>query len=354
MGKRIVFIICALLCGALIFLNEQAANAARQGYELWQCSVMPALLPFFICTGLMRKLELAGADEPAALMALSFVSGAPGGARLCSSIYGQDKGCTFCTASLNALSPMFAAGSFASSMLGCPQAAVPIIVGQFLAMLIFYIIALKLVPQKPTALRRNDNGKESLGVLFASCVAESAAALVSICGMIIFFSVLIRILEQTNILALAVLPFKRLFVLLGGNENAPEAIICAMLEAASGAKKIAHAGLKIREATAAGTFAFSFGGLCIMAQSMLFVRLDIKKYVLFKLAQGALAAAIAYLLFPLCCAGVQSVAAQANALDALGQNSLSAFAILACSMAAMGAVMLICAAKSRLDSLKNK
>ena len=40
-----------LLCGALIALNGEAAEAARSGFALWQNSVMPALLPFFVCTG---------------------------------------------------------------------------------------------------------------------------------------------------------------------------------------------------------------------------------------------------------------------------------------------------------------
>lgn len=90
-----------------------------------------------------------------------------------------------------------------------------------------------------------------------------------------------------------------------------------------------------------------------MAQSMIFMRIDIKKYLICKLAQGMLAALIAYLLFPLCCNGAQSVTAEPEIMETLGQNSLSALAILACSMAAMGAVMLICAAKARLERLKN-
>ena len=125
MSRKIVFSLCVLLCGALIALNGEAAEAARSGFALWQNSVMPALLPFFVCTGLMRKLGLISLGNPAALMALSFISGAPGGARLCAGIYGdstQDN--TVMAASLNALSPMFITGAFASSMLRCPQAAI--------------------------------------------------------------------------------------------------------------------------------------------------------------------------------------------------------------------------------------
>lgn len=68
-------------------------------------------------------------------------------------------------------------------------------------------------------------------------------------------------------------------------------MICAAVEAATGASRIADAALSLREATALAAFAFSFGGLCIMAQSMIFMRIDIKKYLICKLAQGMLARA---------------------------------------------------------------
>lgn len=98
-------------------------------------------------------------------------------------------------------------------------------------------------------------------------------------------------------------------------------MICAAVEAATGASRIADAALSLREATALAAFAFSFGGLCIMAQSMIFMRIDIKKYLICKLARACLAALIAYLLFPLCCNGTQSVTAEPEIMETLGQNS---------------------------------
>lgn len=254
-------------------------------------------------------------------------------------------------ASLNALSPMFITGAFASSMLRCPQAAIPIVSAQLIAMLVFFIVALRTTPM-PTRIEARDE-KVNAGVLFAASVTEAAASLISICGMIVFFSVLMRMMEITGLLSIIAWPLKQLILLLGGTSQAAEVMICAAVEAATGANRIADAALSLRKATALAAFAFSFGGLCIMAQSMIFMRIDIKKYLICKLAQGMLAALIAYLLFPLCCNGAQSVTAEPEIMETLGQNSLSALAILACSMAAMGAVMLICAAKARLERLKN-
>lgn len=237
MSRKIVFSLCVLLCGALIALNGEAAEAARSGFALWQNSVMPALLPFFVCTGLMRKLGLISLGNPAALMALSFISGAPGGARLCAGIYGdstQDN--TVMAASLNALSPMFITGAFASSMLRCPQAAIPIVSAQLIAMLVFFIVALKTTPM-PAHIEARE-GKANAGVLFAASVTEAAASLISICGMIVFFSVLMRMLEITGLLSIIAWPLKQLILLLGGAGHAAEVMICAAVEAATGASRI--------------------------------------------------------------------------------------------------------------------
>ena len=233
MSRKIIFSLCVLLCGALIALNGEAAEAARSGFALWQNSVMPALLPFFVCTGLMRKLGLISLGNPAALMALSFISGAPGGARLCAGIYGnstQDN--TVMAASLNALSPMFITGAFASSMLRCPQAAIPIVSAQLIAMLVFFIVALRTTPM-PTRIEARDE-KVNAGVLFAASVTEAAASLISICGMIVFFSVLMRMLEITGLLSIIAWPLKQLILLLNGPGHAAEVMICAAVEAATG------------------------------------------------------------------------------------------------------------------------
>lgn len=58
MSRKIVFSLCVLLCGALIALNGEAAEAARSGFALWQNSVMPALLPFLYARGLCASLGL--------------------------------------------------------------------------------------------------------------------------------------------------------------------------------------------------------------------------------------------------------------------------------------------------------
>ena len=80
MKRKLALFACALVCALLIAFNPDAMAAAQEGYALWRDSVLPALLPFFVCTSLMRQMGALQSGNTAALFALAFISGAPGGA----------------------------------------------------------------------------------------------------------------------------------------------------------------------------------------------------------------------------------------------------------------------------------
>ena len=147
MKRKLALFFCALTCALLIAFNPDAMAAAREGFSLWRDSVMPALLPFFVCTSLMRQMGALQSGNAAALFALAFVSGAPGGARLSSQYAADgdvDAGLTCLAASLNTISPMYIAGAFATGMLGAPQAAFPILTAQLLSALLTVLLVRKV------------------------------------------------------------------------------------------------------------------------------------------------------------------------------------------------------------------
>ena len=110
--------------------------------------------------------------------------------------------------------------------------------------------------------------------------------MLSICGTIIFFLVLTRLLCVTGALAVLLWPLRTLLTLLGSDGALAEAIVTGMFEMTAGSKALAEAGLPLRIAASAGAFLFSFGGLCIAAQSMLFLPVKLREYLPLKLAQG--------------------------------------------------------------------
>ncbi len=342
MKRKLVLFLCALICALLIAFNPDAMAAAREGFALWRDSVMPALLPFFVCTSLMRHLGALQDGNTAALFALAFISGAPGGARLSAqyAVDGDaDEGLTCLAAALNTVSPMFIAGAFSTGMLGAPQAAFPILLAQFLAALFCVVFVKKAYG--PALLASAPEQNLPFARLFAMSVAESVSSLLSVCGTIIFFLVLTRLLSVTGVMGALLYPFTALLSLLGGESALLAPLFTGMLEMAAGAKAVAEAGLPLRTAASAAAFLFSFGGLCIAAQSMLFLPVKLRRYLPLKLAQGVLSALLCYLLFPFCFPGAEQAGTVSG--ETLAQNALTASAIFACSLLGVGVVLVLSA-----------
>lgn len=343
MKRRIVFIVCAALCILFIVFNKESAQAAREGFTLWQNVLLPSLLPFFVCARIMQSSGTVQPSDPVALFTLSFVSGAPSGARLCASFEPNERcpyGPTLVAASLNTLSPIFICGTYASVMLGAPVLAVPLIAGQLVSSLVFFGLCLRfgaLNMKTHKAIEPVPSSK-----LFPSAIADAISSLLGICGTVVFFSVLETILDTAGITAILTWPARMVVDALGGEGRSVEAVLSALLEVASGANEIAQSGMGLRSIVTVSAFAFTFGGLCIAVQSMLFMRIDLGRYVVAKLAQAALSALIAFLLFPLCAKGISPAGVS---LDQVLGNALSACAIFAVSLFAMGLVLLLCAAR---------
>ena len=353
MKRKLALFFCALTCALLIAFNPDAMAAAREGFSLWRDSVMPALLPFFVCTSLMRQMGALQSGNAAALFALAFVSGAPGGARLSSQYAADgdvDAGLTCLAASLNTISPMYIAGAFATGMLGAPQAAFPILTAQLLSALLTVLLVRKAYA--PVLAASAPEQALPFARLFAASIAESVSSLLSICGTIIFFLVLTRLLSATGAMAVLLWPFRTLLTLLGSNGALAEAVFTGMLEMTAGSKAPAEAGLPLRTAASAGAFLFSFGGLCIAAQSMLFLPVKLKQYLPLKLAQGVLAALLCYFLFPICFPGAAHAGAVSG--ETLAENALTATAIFAVSLLGVGTVLLFSAIAGKRKRLRTR
>ena len=343
MKRRIVFILCAALCVLLIAFNKESAQAAREGFVLWQNVLLPSLLPFFVCARVMQVSGAMQPSDPVALFALSFVSGAPSGARLCASFDPNGRypyGPTLVAASLNTLSPIYICGTYASVMLGTPVFAVPLIAGQLISSLVFFGLCLRYGMLDVKMHRAAEPMPASK--LLPSAIADAVTSLLGICGTVVFFSVLETMLDVAGVTAVLTWPARMIVNALGGNGRSVEAVLSAFLEVASGANEIAQSGMGLRSIVTVSAFAFTFGGLCIAVQSMLFMRIDLGRYVVVKLAQAALSALIAFLLFPLCAKGISPAGAS---LDQVLSNAVSACVIFAVSLFAMGLVLLLCAVR---------
>ena len=145
-------------------------------------------------------------------------------------------------------------------------------------------------------------------------------------------------------MAVLLWPFRTLLTLLGSNGALAEAVFTGMLEMTAGSKALAEAGLPLRIAASAGAFLFSFGGLCIAAQSMLFLPVKLKQYLPLKL--------LCYFLFPVCFPGAAHAGTVSG--ETLAENALTATAIFAVSLLGVGTVLLFSAIAGKRKRLRTR
>lgn len=345
MKKQVViFALCALCCGLFVLYSDASLAAARQGFSLWRDAVLPALLPFFICAHIMQNCGAVSLQNPLFLFSVSMVSGAPTGARLAGSL---EEDFTPAVAALNAVSPMFIAGSFAGRIMGCPQLAWPILIAQLVAAAVCFLLAKPAAgpvlprPNPPSFLR-----------LLREALAAGVAAMLSIGGAMLFFMAFMALLQETGLLSLLTAPLSSLLAKAALPEQLPSLLLTGMLEMVAGCNALGNAGLPLRQTAALAAFFFSFGGICILVQSLAFARLRLGQYLGRKLLQGCLSALLAYFLCPLFLANSQAVFAPS--MDSgLAQNALSALWVAAVSLLSASCMLLLSAWLGRAkDSLQ--
>lgn len=337
----LVFTLCGLCCLLLALYSAAALSAAREGFYLWRDHVFPALLPFFVCAHIMQHCGAITDRGRLALYGLSMLSGAPAGARLSGS-FGADV--TDTAAALNAVSPMFICGSFAAGMLNRPALAWPILLAQFLSAAIFLLLAKDEMTEAPAPAAVTES--PSFLRLLSEALASGVASLFTVGGAIMVFMAFQALLEQIGLFALLTDPLAKLFAKFGLAPELPAILLSGMLEMVQGCQALAVSGLNLRQTATIAAFFFSFGGVCVLAQSLTVAKLRAGRYLWRKLLQGGLAGLLAYLFAPLFLPDAQEVFSSL-APDMLAKNALSAALTAGISMIGVSVVLLLGAVAGR-------
>ena len=332
MKKYAVPVAMLFLCGLLFLFSDQAVAAARSGFALWCDSVLPALLPFFICTYILQNCGVLTGN--ASLIFLSMVSGAPSGARLLSYrknyCYSSES-----AAALSVIGPMFIFASFCRNMLSQPALAYPLILSQGIAS----ALVLLLYPLKPAIRSAVLDPTDSFGTVLVDGIKSGMQAMLNIGASIIFFTTVISVSE--NITAFVLQPFCLLVEKMGLNPILPQVLAKGIIEMVSGCSALVEAGLSLRCTSAVAAFFFAFGGICIMIQSMTFLKISPAKYLKVKLIQGSAAALIAFLLTPLFVRDPSSPVFASIPAAQMAANTISVFALLAACAIGISVILLM-------------
>lgn len=234
--ENILTIILILLVSAtivlLIIFPKETLGAASAGVKLWLNTILPSLLPFFIGSELLLGLgvvnfigvllepimrpvfNVPGAGSFA--MAMGFTSGYPMGAKIISRMR-QEKLCTkteaerlmaFC----NNSGPLFMIGAVGVGMFKSPLLGYVILISNYLGALTVGIIFrfYKNKREKHTQIKinlkkalkeiiesRKKDGRP-FGELLSDSIVSSVNTILMIGGFIVFFSVLIHLLNITG------------------------------------------------------------------------------------------------------------------------------------------------------------
>lgn len=309
-------IIASAAAVSMVIFPAVILDSAKQGIALWASSVLPALLPFFICADFMISLGIPGIvgayyERPfqklfgtpgasAFVFIASVTSGYPMGPKLIGQMRRRGeltdregiRMLSFCSTS----GPLFMLGTVGAGMLHSPAAGAVVAVSHYMAAIVNGLL-LRLFGKKDKGQRKCIRtryaeptvAKKTMLEILTDSIISSLKTLGIICCYIIIFTYATDLLEMTGALSLL-------------KNSHDSGFVKGLLEMTIGVNEIAASeeiGLRLKCTMAA--FLVSFGGLSIFAQSISVLgglKISPFVYLKLKLSHGVIAAIIAYMSAP--------------------------------------------------------
>lgn len=298
-------VLLLLFAAGLLLFPSEAAEAARQGLSLCLRSVLPSLFPFFVLSslavssgaarqlsraleGLMLPLFSLGGEGAPALV-LGIVGGYPVGARTAAQLHAggrlsredAERLLGFCSnAGPGFILGVCGAGVFKSSRAGLLLFAVHL-AAALLCGVLMRRGAKNRHPSTPP-LTPSHNRSAPAHILFPAAVRDSFASVWSVCGFVVIFAVLLRLMTLVLPASAALSPWYP--ALLG------------FVELTNGVLALTPD----RRGFALCAAMLGWGGLSVHAQTLSVLDgsgLSARRYFLGKTIQAALSAPLAWLVF---------------------------------------------------------
>lgn len=308
--------LCAF--GGLLVFPESAAEGARQGLSLCAYVIIPSLFPFAVLAGLLLELRLPDAlgkltaplmkklfrvsGQGSAAFFLGLAGGYPLGALTLSQMYssGQlekreaQRLLSFCDNCGPAfIIAMAGANIFHSSAVGFFLYGVHI-AAAVLTGLILRPRKTSAVGAKSVEIKKTPDFSEG----FSVSVKRATASAITVTGFVVFFSVLMALLDAVGILPQLC---GRLSLALGTELHFTRSLLTGFLEIGTGIGSMR--GLSVSpQNIALCAFILGWGGLSVQAQATAIIKesgLSAKSHLLGKLLHGVLSALLSFFGFML-------------------------------------------------------
>ena len=330
MRKLLFLLAIVFMTICMLLFPEAAYQGASNGIRTWVVHLLPSLLPFFIVANLLFSLgfvrflgvllepimrpvfRLPG--EAGFALALGFTSGFPMGAILTTSLCEQnlctDEEAARLAAFTNNSSPLFLLTAVPVSMLHAPELGILLLSAHYAANLTIGILlrftsckTQFIHAQADHHLLRNaftqllQYQKEhpaSIGTILGQAIQKGITSIVQIGGFVLFFSVLLAMLDASGILTLLETPFAMLLGILQITPQLSNALASGFFEMTLGAQSASQCSADILEQLMIISFILGWSGLSIQAQVCSILssqHISPVRYCLCRPLQGILAAA---------------------------------------------------------------
>lgn len=321
------FIFCLFTIFLVIFSRENL-SAAKSGLLLWANNVIPSLFPFFIATELLGYTNIVSKlgkllnpimkpifnvpGQGAYALLMGIISGYPIGAKIVTNF--RENGicskeeCERLLAFTNNSGPLFIIGTVGISLFYNSTIGILLFITHLLACLTVGILFRFWKYNKNSAgINKpyySTNNKEvsfsSLGEVLGKSISSATSTILMIGGFVVLFSVVLSILENSKILAIATSLLEPFFNFLGiNNSQFVSGFISGMVELTNGLKQITSIPFKaISTNIIFSAFLLGFGGISILLQVFSIISktdISIKPYIIGKLLHGIIASIYTYI-----------------------------------------------------------
>lgn len=338
LGLYIMVIISLCMVISIIAYPKDSIESAKNGLYTWFNVVLPALLPFFIVSEILVGLgvvDFIGAllhpimkplfnvpGEGAFPLAMSITSGYPVGVKLVSRLRNEKKVTqtqaqrlvAFCSTS----GPLFMIGVTSVGMFGNVSIGPLIAISHYLAAISvgfifrFYKRKERVIVKKEKnnyfkkainqLIKARQKDSRPIGILMGDAVRDGMNTMLIVGGFIILYSVIIRILEVTNVIDFisSIICTKILF---GTNKELINATLSGVIEMTNGCKNVADVqSVQLATKIAVVSLLIGWSGFSIHSQSMTMLSktdINTKLYVLAKAFHGLFAFVYSFVLYKL-------------------------------------------------------
>lgn len=315
------FILISFTICLVIFSNNNL-SAAKSGLVLWANSIVPSLFPFFVATELLSHtnftyylgrilnrfmkplFNIRGEGSFAFIMGI--ISGYPIGAKIAANFRENNicskEECERLLSFTNNSGPLFIIGTVGISMFGNSTIGFLLLITHLLASItVGFIFRFWKYNTKYTSVKNSSyvNSKDSIslsniGGIIGNSISSSINTILLIGGFVVLFSVIISILQTSQLLDILSDCIKPLFSLLNIPDEFSTGLISGILELTNGLSIVCNIpAKKLSINIVIASFLLGLGGISILLQvwsTIAKTDLSIKPYILGKLLHACFSA----------------------------------------------------------------